>query len=93
MSTTNAIATQWMHVCRVGCLCILLVFAQAVIAEHLADPDCEEECCYLCQSHGDDEDFIASVDSSGVGTSWFSEGLSGQALQEKATESGGHKYT
>ena len=49
----NAIATQWMHLCRIGCLCILLVFAQAVIAEHLADPDCEDECCYLCQSHGD----------------------------------------
>ena len=48
MSATNAIATQRMHLCRIGCLCILLVFAQAVIAEHLADPDCEDECCYLC---------------------------------------------
>ena len=54
-----------------------------MIAEHLADPDCEDECCYLSQSHGDDEDYIASVDSSGVGTSWFSEDLSDQALQEK----------
>ena len=71
MSASNAIATQWLHLCRIGCLCILLVFAQAVIAEHLADPDCEDECCYLCQSHGDDEDYIASVDSSNAVKSWF----------------------
>ena len=72
MTTSNAIAKRWVHLCRIGCLCALLVFAQAVIAEHLADPDCEDECCYLCQSNGDYEDYSASDDSSGAVSNWFS---------------------
>ena len=70
-----------MHPCRMGCLCALIVFIQVVIERHIAAPECEEECCYLCQGNGDDEGNIAGIDSSVLLPTWFSEGcLSNQAL-------------
>ena len=58
-----------------------------MIEQHLADPESEEGCCYLCQAMVLAK-AVASVDFGGI-PSWFSGGsLSNQALQAKAIGAG-----